>query len=298
MKLIILVFILHISSIILLPSSDIWDKFNQHIEENKTLDFGIHFIFDEENYTALDINDDKMKQLYHLQDNIFFTHTISTYIFAIKNLNASLESLDDFVNNIRDNLNRNNYDIDHSIFAVIIIEQNDGKFYIGKKLGNLYNNNENEIKKTKEKVLNNTQNKNYYNAWKIFLEDINIYGENSKTIDVETTPIQPFISHGKSTSTETAAIVLPIVGGVAVIGTIGGLIYAYKRNKGGSGSSSDFARTNTYYNNNNNNNYYDNNYNNNNYSNHNSSIGGHSVGGNNGGGDVSVGKKSEHSFRV
>ncbi len=172
MKLIILVLILHISPIILSPSSDMWNKLNQHIKENKTLIFPGHFIFDEENYTALDVNADEMKQLYNLQDTIYKDYHTATYIFAIKNLDTSLESLDNFVDKTRDNLRYNKYDVYNSFFAVILIEQNDGQFYIGKEVINIYIDTT-TARNIKSQLLNNIKNKNYYNGWKEYLESLN-----------------------------------------------------------------------------------------------------------------------------
>ena len=304
MKLIILVLILYINPIILSPSSDMWNKLNQHIKENKTLIFPGHFIFDEENYTALDVNADEMKQLYNLQDSIYKNYHTATYIFAIKNLNTSLESLDNFVDKTRDNLRYNKYDVYNSFFAVILIEQNDGQFYIGKEVINIYIDTA-TARNIKLQLLNNTKNKNYYNGWKEYLESLNYsFGfYKNKTATTNTTPNEPFIFNRRSSSSVDAKkIALPIVGGVLGISLIGGIIYLSSKNKGGLASnSSKIVRTTT------NNTYYDNNYynNNNDYndriSNNNSyggySVGGNSVGGNNGGGP-SVGGNSAHSVRV
>ena len=294
MKLIILVLILHISPIILSPSSDMWNKLNQHIKENKTLIFPGHFIFDEENYTALDVNADEMKQLYNLQDTIYKDYHTATYIFAIKNLNTSLESLDNFVDKTRDNLRDNKYDVYNSFFAVILIEQNDGQFYIGKEVINIYINTY-AARIIKSDLLNNIKNKNYYNGWKEYLESLNysfgVYKTLNNislndimdlykniTINTTTSPNEPFIFYGRSSSSSSVdvkKIVLPIVSVVIVIGLIVGIgalcVRCYASN------SSKIVRTTT------NNTYYDNNdriSNNNSYGGY--SVGGNSVGGNNG----------------
>ena len=313
MKLIILVLILHISPIILSPSSDMWNKLNQHIKENKTLIFPGHFIFDEENYTALDVNADEMKELYNLQDTIYKDYHTATYIFAIKNLDTSLESLDNFVDKTRDNLRYNKYDVNNSFFAVILIEQNDGQFYIGKEVINIYINTY-AARIIKSDLLNNIKNKNYYNGWKEYLESLNysfgVYKTLNNislndildlfkniTVNTTTSPNEPFIFYGRSSSSSSVdvkKIVLPIVSVVIVIGLIVGIgalcVRCYASN------SSKIVRTTT------NNTYYDNNYyNNDRISNNNSyggySVGGNSVGGNNGGGP-SVGGNSAHSVRV
>ena len=332
MKLIILVLILHISPIILSPSSDMWNKLNQHIKENKTLIFSGHFIFDEENYTALDVNADEMKQLYNLQDTIYKDYHTATYIFAIKNLDTSLESLDNFVDKTRDNLRYNKYDVNNSFFAVILIEQNDGQFYIGKEVINIYINTY-AARIIKSDLLNNIKNKNYYNGWKEYLESLNdTFGVNKAlnnislidildlfkniTVNTTTSPNEPFIFYGRSSSSVNAGkIVLVIVSILIGIGLISvivlllnkcakccvsncckGIAYLIIKNKGGSASnSSKIVRTTA------NNSYYDNNYYNNNDNNYrisnNNSYGGYSIGGNTGGG-ASVGGNIAHNVRV
>ena len=63
-----------------------------------------HFIFDEYNYTNLDINDNKMKVIYEKQESLLYDYGIFSYIFAVKNINDSIESLEHLRNNICDNL--------------------------------------------------------------------------------------------------------------------------------------------------------------------------------------------------
>ena len=66
MKFTIFIFIFKIISIILLPSDEIWNQTLQYIDEGLMYNFNKrHFIFDEENFTALDIDDKKMKALYN-----------------------------------------------------------------------------------------------------------------------------------------------------------------------------------------------------------------------------------------
>ena len=76
MKLIILKILLLISSIFLLPSGDIWNKIFQNIQEKKIVYKPTHFIFDEDNYTGLDIYGDKMRQLYNIQESIFINYLL------------------------------------------------------------------------------------------------------------------------------------------------------------------------------------------------------------------------------
>ena len=71
-----------------LPSDNIWIKALSYIEEGKMIinENKTHFIFDESNYTALDINGQKMNILYEKQEKIFKKYNMSNYIFIVDNL--------------------------------------------------------------------------------------------------------------------------------------------------------------------------------------------------------------------
>jgi hypothetical protein len=70
------------------PSDEIWLKVEQYINESKMiLNDKNYFIFDEENYTNLDINGSEMQILYEKQKDFYLNYTTLNYIFVIKNLN-------------------------------------------------------------------------------------------------------------------------------------------------------------------------------------------------------------------
>lgn len=179
MKNFILAFLFHIILNSSLPSYDIWEKTLQYKNQNKMSFSNNRFIFDEENYTSLDIYDDKMKQIYNMQDKIYNNYHISTFIFAAKYIDDSKESFGSVRNNTRDNLRNNKYDVDNSIFTVISVTSNKALIYTGKNTRKNYISDTN-AQSMKEKLLNNTKNKNYYNAWKDFIEDVNYYCEKNK----------------------------------------------------------------------------------------------------------------------
>ena len=79
-----------------LPSDQIWTKTLSYIEQGKMIinENKTHFIFDESNYTALDINGNKMNILYEKQENISKKYNISNYIFIIDNLDENEESIE------------------------------------------------------------------------------------------------------------------------------------------------------------------------------------------------------------
>ena len=57
-----------------LPSDEIWNKTQMYIKEGKMIApiFLQYFIFDESNYTALDINSEKMNYLYLKQFELYY----------------------------------------------------------------------------------------------------------------------------------------------------------------------------------------------------------------------------------
>ena len=76
-------------------SSYIFEKTVQYIKEGKMkvpsdMNF---FIFDESNITALDINGDRMNNLYINQKEIFDKYSVPNYIFAVDSQDESTEEL-------------------------------------------------------------------------------------------------------------------------------------------------------------------------------------------------------------
>ena len=172
MNFIIFIFIFKIISIILLPSDEIWNQTLQYIDEGLMYNFNKrHFIFDEENFTALDIDDKKMKALYNKQENIFRIYGIASYIFAVSYINESIEAIGSIRNNTRDNLRNDGYYVDNSIFTVFSIDSINGLIYTGNITKFFYITNDN-AKYMKEKIINNLENESYYKAWDDFLDDI------------------------------------------------------------------------------------------------------------------------------
>ena len=169
------IFFLCINIILLLPSDEVWNKTMQYYEEGKMLIFGKkHFIFDEYNYTKLDINDTKMIDLYKKQDDIYLNYSISTYIFAIQNINETEEY--DLKINIIENLKQFGVDTNKTIFTVISIDTERAVIYIGPEIDRRYSefSRNNSIENN---LLDNIRSKNYYKAWNFFLDDIIYYCE-------------------------------------------------------------------------------------------------------------------------
>ena len=59
-----------------------------------------YFIFDESNYTALDINGTKMEALYKKQKDLYETYNIPNYIYAVDNQDENIESITNATSNL------------------------------------------------------------------------------------------------------------------------------------------------------------------------------------------------------
>ena len=181
MKFLLVLVILKINLIILLPSVDIWNKVQQYIKEGIMNDFNKkYFIFIEENYTALDVNSEKMQDLYNKQEQIYNNYGITSYIFAVKNINKFIEEIGKIRNKTRDNLRKGGYDVDNSIITVFSIESRQGKIYIGNNTKEKCITDDNAIY-MKNRIINNLKNEsNNYNTLKDYLDDINYFCNKSK----------------------------------------------------------------------------------------------------------------------
>lgn len=170
MKLIISFFIIDIYYIISLNSNEAWDLIIKDFSEgklmNQTKDY---FIFQENNYTKLDIYDYKMFDIYQKQKEILSLCGIRTYIFGINNISEMNITI--FGSNIRDHMKLWGINIDNSIFTVSIIEQNDAFIYTGSKIKQDYIS-DNTVKSIKKNLLVNMNKKEFYTAWKTLIKDI------------------------------------------------------------------------------------------------------------------------------
>lgn len=122
-----------------LPSDKIWKKTLSYIEQGKMVitENKTHFVFDESNYTKLDINSSHMKYLYKKQENLFKKYNVSNYIFLIDNLDEKEEIIEEVTFNLCRYL-RNIFKIDmeQSIVAVFSIGTRKFRIRIGAKLKN------------------------------------------------------------------------------------------------------------------------------------------------------------------
>jgi len=118
----------------LIPSDDIWNKTLQYMEEGKIKfpDDKNYFIFDESNYTALDINGTKMQILYQKQKFLYDKFKIPNYIYAVDNQNENLESREKATSNLAAHLKSEfNVDKDNAVIGFFSIGTNKSRIRAG-----------------------------------------------------------------------------------------------------------------------------------------------------------------------
>ena len=157
------------------PSDLIWDKFLEYYRNDEIVvtDYH-HFIFDESNYTGLDINGDEMRELYERQGNISQKYQISNYIFVADNIDESQESIEDAADSLYRYIeNYFEIDISNSVIALFSIETRRVRIKIGDKTQEYITDSEasDMITNLGEYLKKN----DYYNAWIKLIEDIEYY---------------------------------------------------------------------------------------------------------------------------
>jgi len=122
-----------------LPSEDLWNKTLQYISEGKMKTFEKkHFVFDEENYTSLDINSDEMNALYWEQEKLYKTYNLTSFLFICKNLNRTIEDVYSIRDNTRDHLTEYGVYVNNSVFVLISVETNESILYTGSFIKDTY----------------------------------------------------------------------------------------------------------------------------------------------------------------
>ena len=159
-----------------LPSDNIWIKALSYIEEGKMIinENKTHFIFDESNYTALDINGQKMNILYEKQEKIFKKYNMSNYIFIVDNLDEKEETIESATFNLCKYLyNTYKINMEKSIVALFSIESRRVRIRTG-EITKKYLDND-KLKTMIQNLVPFLKYEHYYKAWNKFLEDVYYY---------------------------------------------------------------------------------------------------------------------------
>lgn len=156
-----------------LPSDLIWNKVTDFIEKMNITN-GHHFIFDESNYTQLDINNSKMIELYQKQENLYQKNKISNYIFIADNINENSETIEKAADNLYHYIEEYfGIDISNSVIALFSMESRRIRIKTGKETQNKITD---EYAQEMIDHLGDYLKKNeYYNAWVKLINDIDDY---------------------------------------------------------------------------------------------------------------------------
>jgi hypothetical protein len=162
-----------------------------------------YFIFDESNYTALDINGTRMKTLYKKQEDLYKTYWIPNYIFAVDKQDENIESCANATHNLAANLKRKFYiDSDSAMLFLFSKNTNRTRLRFGGTILRIIGNS------NSQRILNNVNSYlkvgDYYGAWNRLIDDVSYY--------------RRLWSGGSSSSgANVGAIVGAIVGGIFLI---------------------------------------------------------------------------------
>ena len=174
-KLIILFLFSFINSATVLPSEEIWNKVKDYITFGKMLlQNKTHFIFDENNFTNLAVNDSKMQFLYKKQEELFNKNGIANYIFAVNYLNEQEEAIEKAADNLYNYISTYfNIDISNSVISLFSIKSKRVRI----KLGTITQQNISDSNAAN--MINNLgdylRSEDYYNAWIKLIDDIDVY---------------------------------------------------------------------------------------------------------------------------
>ena len=164
------------SLFICLPSDDIWNSLISKINNRKIIlkDKKTHFIYDESNYTKLDINSTKMNYLYQKQEDIFSKYNISNYIFIVDHLNENPESIEDATFNLCRYLsNYFNISMAESVVALFSMETRRVRIRTGEITKESIT--DDEAEKMIDNLGSYLRGQKYYEAWIKLIEDIDYY---------------------------------------------------------------------------------------------------------------------------
>lgn len=173
MNKLILSYVILFHSIISLTSDEIWKKTLEYIEEGKMIipEHKYYFIFDEKNYTALDINSYKMKKLYELQENIYLEHNLSNYIFIVDSIDEKKESIENTAINIGENIQEYfKVNVTNAVLALFSMKTRKVTIRTGETAK--YFLSDKKLSKIIEDLGFYMRNKHYYAAWIKLLEKI------------------------------------------------------------------------------------------------------------------------------
>ena len=174
-KLTILILFYFINYITTFPSEEIWNKVKDYIKDGKMLiQNKTYFIYDENNYTKLELNDTKMQNLYKRQEKLFKKNGIANYIFVVDFLDEKEELIEKAADNLYNYIsNYFNVNMSNSVIALFSMKSRRIRIKLGiLTQKNISDSNAKSIIKDLGSYL---RNEDYYNAWIKLIDDIDRY---------------------------------------------------------------------------------------------------------------------------
>lgn len=174
-KLIVVFLFSFINSSSFYSSNEIWNKALGYIKEGTMLlqNKG-YFIFDESNYTKLNLNDTKMQFLYKRLERLFIEYGIANYIFILDSLSESTQLIKFTGDDLRFHISKD-FKIDISNSVITIFSMNTRR--IGISLG--FETKQKITDSNAESIIDDLgpylRSKDYYNALIKLIDDINFY---------------------------------------------------------------------------------------------------------------------------
>jgi len=219
------------------PSEDIWKKVKRYWQQGlMSNESEFYFVFDEYNYTAFDLSSKEMIELQKKQEEIYVQYGIRNYIFAIKTLDTSIESIEKAADSLSSYIQYDfKVDMSNSVIALIAMDIQKIRIRLGSTLNKKVT--DSEAAKIISNIGTSMRAKNYYKAFYNIITDIKNYYLNEGSSSSS--------SSSKATDSTGSSVISTILTIIVIIGIAAScVLYIYCRRKGyceTSGSSSYYS---------------------------------------------------------
>ena len=207
------------------PSEDIWQKVKSYWQQGLMCNESkFYFVFDEYNYTKFNLSSKEMIELQKKQEEIYEQYRIRNYIFAIKTLDTSIESIEKAADSLSTYI-QNDFKVDmsNSVIALIVMDLQKVRIRIGSSLN--YKITDSEAQKIISNMGTNMRAKNYYKAFYNIITDIKNYYLNEGSSSSS--------SSSKATDSTGSSVISTILTIIVIIGIAAScVLYIYCRRKG------------------------------------------------------------------
>ena len=163
------------------PSEDIWEKVKSYWQQGLMYnESAFYFVFDEYNYTKFDLSSKEMLELKEKQEELYKSYNIRNYIFAVKTLDTSIESIEKAADSLSTFIEKDfKIDMSNSVIALIVMDLQKVRIRTGSSINNKIT--DTEAQKIISNMGTNMRTKNYYKAFYNIITDIKTYYENEES---------------------------------------------------------------------------------------------------------------------